>query len=445
MPGVPLLPEELLELIFSYFKPSEDLLDGTIDKCSNPPKEREDSETLAYICLVSKQCCRLAQPYLYHTIHLVAGNSPYDGSNKLQRLVRTLVYQPVFASYVVKLCVDGVFLEDAWGERDAWDLSYEDAIDSSYAFDQDDVSRQDLLDNLRHGTSGAHTALLLAMCQDAQSMRITLPESHYGFTGRVLFHAGRGSDPSVESKSLALSYLKVLALQNSDDESIPLSDFANLFSLPKLEVFRGYGIDCTADDSQYDIFASNLTRIDLWHCLVDAEGLRVILQACPKLEDIAITWGDELLGVCEINFNDIGRHLEQYGKSLRNVTFDTTQAECDYGGRGGLGDLSSMESLKILSVPADVLVGGHVRTEVFLPTSLECLDLDLAGFLQDEDFWQQLRKVAATGGLYNLEAINCGMGRGRSWEVFWSKADGYQVLLPPDESLSPSGSWTDEY
>lgn len=427
MPGIPVLPEELLELIFSFLYPSEDLLYGVINSHTNHQEERENLETLSSICLVSKQCCRLVQPYLYHTINLLAGPGLLNGLNKLRRLVRTLVYQPIFASYIAKLCVDAIFLEDSWREIDPWDLPYEDAIDSSRAFDQDAGTRQDILDNLRDGTSGALIALLLAMCQDAQSMEISIPLSRHWFTTNVLSRAGRGSDPSVESTSLALSSLKVLALDNADDESISLSDFANLISLPTLEAFRGYGFDCTGDDSQYDISASNLTRIDLCYCLIDAQGLKVLLQACPRLEDLTITWGDELLGDCEIDFNDIGRHLGRYGKSLKNITFDTTLAEYDYGARGGLGNLSSMESLKTLSVPADVLVGGQVRKDITLPNSLERLDIDIAGFLQDDSFWQQLRNVAAVGEQHYLETINCGMGRGRSGEVFWNKTSGYQV------------------
>lgn len=426
MAGVPSLPEELLALIFSHLTISRDPFDGVIEQHAHPQDDCECRGTLAALCLVSKQCCRLARPLLFQTIHLFAGVGEVTAT--LQKLVRTLTYQPVYARYVTKLCVDEVYMEDAWGEEDAWEMPYEEAVDASQAFEQDDESRRGIIGGLQYGTTGAHTALLLAICQDVECLSITLPQSFYSsssFTGSILSNVGRGSDPSVESRSPALSSLKVLALNGADYDPIAFSDMANLFRLPKLEVFRGQLIDCTAENSQYDNFTSNLKRIDLDESLIDADGLRSILQACPHLQDLAIAWADSMLGDCELEWQDIGRQLARYGRCLQKLFFDLTNADFDYNESDGLGDLSRMTSLKILAVPADVLVGRSPTVPITLPGTLEYLDVDVSHYSLDDDFWKQMRSTVELGIPHDLVAVRCRMDLEREPDIYWSRTTGF--------------------
>ncbi|CZT22445.1 uncharacterized protein RCC_08315 [Ramularia collo-cygni] len=439
MPGASALPEELLALIFSHLSVSKTLCDDAIDRNhgDKPQDYAGTLSTLASLCLASKQCCRLARPLLYSTIYLDGGVDPAQGQHRLQKLVRTLVYQPMFSSYVAKLWMGAMFSScEQWNEEDSadsshesWDLPYEDVVDSSRAFDQDDLSRRDLLDSLRDGNQDAHVALLLALCQELRNLSITLHRGFYDtrcFTNQVLSNSGRGLDPSIESTSLALSSLRVLSMHKSPDANdMFFSNITNELQLVSLEVFHGSGLDCTAENMEYDNFVSNLRRIDLDECIVDADGLKLIMQGCSKLEDLAVVWADN----CEVNFADIGTHLGRYGKCLKKLALE----QFDFNGEGGgLGDLSQMTSLKTLVVVADLLVGTTDRTDITLPKSLESLDVDLAGFLLDEDFWQQLRAVAERGKSHNLQVINCGMGGGRRKENFWNKTAGYQVEFPID-------------
>lgn len=432
MSGIPALPEEILGLIFSHLSESNDPEDGIIDADDDIGEASGSRATLVSLCLVNKQCCRLARPLLYRTVRLFCEFTLRPESQTLRKLVRTLVYQPMFASYISKVWIGSDFLDDNLDEddddddddeEDSWDVSYEDAVDSSHAFDRDDQSRQELLDGLEDGSCDANIALLLAMCQDAKGMRIDLPQGFHStrtFTGQVLSNAARGLDPSVESWSLALSSLKVLSMHDSDCDTILFSNIVNLFQLPNLEVFHGFGIDCAADSNQYETFTSDLRRISMDECLTDADGLGLILQGCPKLQDLAVVWTDN----CEVDFAEIGSYLGRYGKRIEKLALEQAAFGVD---SGGLGDLSQMTALATLIVPADILVGNDVRTTIILPISVEHLDIDLAGFPLDDDFREQLRAVVEHGKSHSLEVVNCGMGQGRQEDKFWSKANGYEV------------------
>jgi hypothetical protein len=426
-----MLPEELLALIFSHISISKDLFDGVIDSLCYSQADCENISTLVSLCLVSKQCCRLVRPLLYQTILLFDGLDSWVGLYRLRKLVRTLIYQPLFTRYIKEISVDAAFLDDNWGEceEDSWDLFYEDTVDASRAFNFDNGSHQHLLNHLRDGKSGAHTALLLALCEDVEIMRIAMPadlfDSHY-FTSSVLSNAGHGTDPSVESESLALSSLKVLSVHNSDPfPCIQSSDLANLFQLGKLESFKGFGLDFTTENNQYDTFASNVTRIDLDQCLIDAGGLKSILQACPKLQDLAVVWAPHDLEDCEINFQDFGDQLRRHGKRLKKLTLNLTHTDFDHDGGGGLGDLSQMKSLETLTLPAHILVGRSGRSTMTLPTSLKWLNIDLFDFSEGEDYWQKLHLAVKHGNSHNLLVINARGISEKGLETFWNRATGF--------------------
>lgn len=87
MPDEPDIPEELLQTIFTKLQ-----LSGPFD---DPISRR----TLAALCRVNKQCCRLARPILYHTVYL----SDHDGT--IRRLWETLVQSPQLARLVKSMHV----------------------------------------------------------------------------------------------------------------------------------------------------------------------------------------------------------------------------------------------------------------------------------------------------------------------------------------------------
>lgn len=427
MLAAPPLPEELLGLIFSHLAVSPDPYDGVIELRDHPLNDCQNQNTLANLCLVSKQFCRLSLPLLYREIQLFEGAA--EASYKLQKLVRTLIYQPAYAGFINKLCVDSVFLEDDQHEEDSsWDLSYEEAIGSSYAFEHDAAYHEDILKYLRHGSNGAHAALLLTLCRDAESMSLNLPADFYGygsFAEYVLSYAGHRLDSSDRCEILVLPSLKVLSIYCSGAQAASFSDVANLFQLPRLEEFRGHSLDCTAEKSRYDSFTSNLKRVALDGCLVDAGGLKVILQACSQLQVLAISWADSLLGDCVIDFHEMGRQLSRHGKSLKELTFDLTLADFDYHDSGGLGDVSQMSSLENMAVPADVLVGRSARSHFILPVTLQCLDVDISGLALNGGFWRHLQTAVEYGQSHKLMAVRCHAGWPHAPDVYWSSSAGF--------------------
>lgn len=430
MPVLPALPEELLGLIFSHLHNPEISFDEDIGLRAIPRQvDRECQQTLASLCLVSKQCCRLARPLLYHTIHIFDAFS-LEGSHCLDGLVRTLVYQPMFTRYIVKLCIDGIYLDDGGGDdEESWDLPFEDAVDASRAFDQDSESRQYLMHELRRGNVSAHSALLLAMCKDVKSLHVAFAAPFWAssdFVRQVFLNAGCGSDPSVESKSLAMSSLKELSMQATKEYTIAFSEVLNLLQLPKLQVFRGHGILCDAEDIEYDIVTSNVTSMHLDHCLIDAEGVRSVLQSCPQLQDFTLVWGEYLMKDNNIKFNDIGRSLGRYGRNLRTLSLEADRVDIGFNDAGGLGDLSQMTSLEVVNLPAEVLVGVRMRTVFTLPTTLKWLHLDITTISQDEDFWQQMRVAVEHGKPHSLLSIKyCDRMNGPESMSFWDKSTGY--------------------
>lgn len=170
--------------------------------------------------------------------------------------------------------------------------------------------------------------------------------------------------PNLSSRPL--SRLEELRVTYYDTEyALQLAPIQDLFLLPQLTTFRGYAVDL---DTTFTTVGNNnvsphskLRHVYLEASLADADGIRNLLRACPCLETLSIHWGDATIGVSMLDFELIGNALRECGTNLE--TFDLDCRSClaytsgDWSGK--IGDIQSLERLKNLSLPQDVLLGSE--------------------------------------------------------------------------------------
>ncbi|KAH9827635.1 hypothetical protein Tdes44962_MAKER00361 [Teratosphaeria destructans] len=160
----------------------------------------------------------------------------------------------------------------------------------------------------------------------------------------------------------------------------------------------------------------NLRQAYFEESLLDAIDFECFMSACPQLETLSVHWGQAVVGDSEIDWTGIGAALRQHGKALRTLTLKPEEAFCLDGlddAPGPLGDLTALESLRMLSLPRDVRVRHpeHLDDDWLanrLPVSLKTLRL--TGGADDEDndvaaLEAQLSRVMADTRFASLSTI----------------------------------------
>jgi hypothetical protein len=308
----PDLPEEILQLIFSHLSAPED------------DEERVPiNHTLTSICLVSKQCYRLAQPLLYQTLWL--HNQPIS---TIKLLVRTLIYQPMIAELVRELSLGECLEDEADPDTSIVEIesleSYEDVVNASTSLAED--LRQLVVNGLSEGDLAANVAMLFIVCRNLQNLDIPLLRGYNKFvTGNVLEAAGRDHEQSDEfNDALPLSQLKEIFIRcGNEDEPLRMSDLAWLIHIGRLETFRGDGIEVAqVQPGEYGV-PCGVKHLHLSSSYCDAHSLEALLEIC-ELE----TFGLELRAEgCLITYEWIGSYLTEHARGLREVCVDTSVSE----------------------------------------------------------------------------------------------------------------------
>ncbi|CAK4033697.1 hypothetical protein FE78DRAFT_85107 [Lecanosticta acicola] len=430
--GTPYLPEEILQLIFEQLKISLDRK-GYNDK-------RQTRATLATACLASKQCRRLAQPVLYHTIDL---ESAYGEDEKFYRLSDTLARSSFLSGLVHELKVE------YWDFRPGTDLdpfddggTYETKhmLESSRPeFERAMGSMRDFVHPIRSTRSGtllqaayagsldAHLAFILTQCRNLERLGLTIPvDFDESWVSAVLEHAAamchltNASAPSGSSTLASGSLLPCLKQFDTEhwdtENATDITDISDILGITTLTKYHGFAVDVTPGENPLKIKPYTLEKIELLYSIIDGEGLARLLSCCPKLSSLSIEWGGATVGDCEISWDAIGTALREHGRGMKRLQFDYTHSMLFEQGddepvHPPLGDLKPLTSLTYLEVPAvalfgqdDDLVEGYPHFELpiladNLPASLKTLKIMQWGELDEEMHDEDVLKKSLIGAL----------------------------------------------
>lgn len=338
------LPDELLQHILSFLHQSEDLEASGRD---NAPHIR----TLLSVCLANRRFSNLGYQALYHTI-----NVTWDcGSRRLNLLLRTLRQCPKYRRLVMSLVVSGWDTESRADDR----RLRSGAVSNEFSELHDQVLGQlvlppDLLDRLKtwlpHGHRDAQVAILMFMCSKLRRLALALPYFDDQapmcvsvFAAAAYFQTESQVNPSHETRSaLVWSRLEEIELAHCDTESATdLSGLTCFMQAPSLSTFRLTQIDSC--DIRVPGIRCAAKSIFFDDSLVDAEGLKSLLEASQELRVLSIKWGGGWIGDAHIDLTAIGDALREHGLGLTSLKLNTEEpCEGDDLTEGYLGSLTAL-------------------------------------------------------------------------------------------------------
>lgn len=360
------LPEELLQEIFSNLQVS-----GTpgLHLAEDSLRRR----TLTAVCLTSKQCCRLAQPILYHTIR-VGG---YDGSTR--RVWEGVMQRPELASFVKSMyidCWEFPRIESEASERqriferaqyetkvsDAIQEATKDAmlpLSTTFGADYEEVESFQLA-----GIDDGMLAFLVAICKNLQCLEIVAP--HLFEDCSYVFSTLENMATLAVPGTQGLPKLSELSIQHWDTENAFEASIATrLWAFPSLQIFRGHMLCWQDQVPPAALWRSNIREAHLTYSLIEASRIYTLLSYCPMLEALSIEWGDATVGDdCIIEYQHIGqvlRDLPNVSRNLKKLVLNHNNSDyfeySDEAFHAPMGSLKVLESLEHLAVGAIALIG----------------------------------------------------------------------------------------
>ncbi|CAJ2514205.1 Uu.00g023240.m01.CDS01 [Anthostomella pinea] len=349
---MPQLSEELVQLIFSHLRVSTSAPNkrGQIDRVG--PK------TLASACLVSKTFLRVAQPELYHTLDLRYYGSP-------RRLLTSIAHRRELAACVRKVYIESWATQEDVDNEGPTTSPPEPALASEFSQLVEAIAfstplQDRLLVGLRDGLEDAEFALLLASCWNVEFLQFSavfdLPST---LTAEVVRAASTQANDTTRYNP-PLRRIHELHVDHWDTEdSTDLADLSGFLQLPALETLHGNML--SLGEESEPLPTSNLKQVSLQWSVFDASGFSNLLSACPQLTSLTVEWGGASVGESEIKFDEIGAALRDHGTALRKLRLDPKDAE-EFSGEehdAPLGDLTSLTSLRSLTVPQAALLGEN--------------------------------------------------------------------------------------
>lgn len=417
---LPELPEELLQQIFANLQVS--------DTSENVIEPRLSRQTLTAVCRASKQCCRLAQPILFHTVHL--GGAMQISIRAFWEL---LVHKPQLASFVRSLHIEDWEYPRDEDEDDEGDD--DEGGDDEGEDDEDDNDEQDstaevsqaLQDATRiamkplrrilgpaykmalsrqlAGIEDGMLVYIIVRCENLSCLELMVPhlfaESSCVYLAMEWMADLALTDNSTATKqqlTRALPQLQELRMHHWDTENaFHITNAIPFWDFPTLKTFKGDMIFCQRGYGLGDaptVKECNIRELSLDSAIIEADVLRILLRHCPKLEVLSIIWGSAVVGDCAIDHHLLGqalRHHPGISKNLKKLilnpinAFDYEHFDGEY--RGPLGSLKSFQSLQHLGLDPRGLIGEGDEEDIksvpltdMLPESLQTLEVFTWGY-----------------------------------------------------------------
>lgn len=389
------VPVEIIQMICSHLSPvqeSELTTDHHIHRI-----------TLVNICLASRTFNHVARRFLYHTVEF--DNTTTDLTSWL--LLGTLARSPD-ARYLVRRLQTSVnkdlieqYDPDDVVDTRAFDMPHPDLLPAINKVELPSELQDRLRRSIRERLQDAEHALLLCLCTNLESWSTVVI---CGMLDSILFDVVRAliSSHSTHHSPLngrPLQHVREVEMSFDDDEyRVEIGSLADIFSIPDLETFRGQELFAALTHQRLPpALKSTVKRVYLEISHVDAPGVEHILIACPQLETLSIEWISPVFTVAEISavqYDVIGRALNQHGPMLREVNLSTPDSRPSNYNHKRLGSLRNMASLRQLAVPY-VALFGNVPMETkpsagflseALPLSLEILTIhDASNYCEPND------------------------------------------------------------
>lgn len=410
------LPEEMLELIFTFLRP---VIKGPEWGCydRNVPLYK----TLASICIASKACRRIATPILYHSVELpgpapleIHNNTPVELIAERSRWNAKLLYRSVLRDLTLATCIHELKIESCGAEnitRAAYlakhkhfnRLNEEDlervkqaykGRHLEYAFKQPLRERVDVgahpLEGSLHGEwDDAEVALLIVLCQNLEyleitfcsMMRISLPWR--AIKGEVEHH-----DSGSFSRLREIKFREITP-ETSHGIYFYIAHLRPLFSLPSLRTFRGKCFKLSTLGSPP--YTSFITSLHIQGSSMSSnENFKLMLIACPCLEEFE--YSEQWSADAEPRFDmtEAYEDLRTHGSLVQKLSWFTFNRQ---GAPDGLREVSSLRHLcmpqgMLFGEAQDMITAEDVPelTET-LPTLVERLDISLSRYIT---YWDNM-------------------------------------------------------
>jgi hypothetical protein len=417
MPSI--LPEELLEHIFSYL-----VLPYTTQLAENdfayednsegeyrPPIERKN-KTLFNVCLASKTFNRLAWPALYRTYSTWPSNYR-DVCPVNHNFLRTLCQKPVYGNALQSLSITAANI----GCDIDWDVFYDDYLSDdlltkalfqwvarrfwfsgSGGVEYGKRFQKRLVRSLMVGLDEGVTCMILLLCPNIIELDIMLPSEYkykidedYDFPYLLtqLLRTTTSSQmvpPPIghlaeQPKDIQPWLVGIISfdeewrmprvLQKLEELTLRESKIATnnpllplFMSLPSLKVLRICRLQHKATREHAPSFdedlsswktSSSITKLHLPECGLHTAGVVKIMPFFPKLTVLNISWDEGEVVAME----EIGRAISREVPFLQSLTLDTSRCSLHQRrGRVRIGDVLQ-DNLKDLQYLTKLKVSDH--------------------------------------------------------------------------------------
>ena len=448
------LPEEVLEIIFSYLEPVRNA--GPRSSPSEDCQHNDDKSinTLSSICKSSKAFYRIAHPYLYRTVHLPGSEISKDR----RLLLRSLLRNSSLAKEVRHLGVG----RERWSSPSKNDVRPEDI--ASVVFDEELHSlatrrlqslplslsmREEICMGVKERILHCEIMCFAAICTHIQVL--DLPDWPLEIISKHLTRlvTDVGKSNTISSAARGVSQDRRHRIQSDCDDEVPLplshiwkltvnlayssssltkkirlSAVAPMLLLPRLETFSGNMLDITRSDQgrPHMVAGSLMLRTaSLTNARFNAESLGDFLRGCPNLETLCLDGLHMRNGApfwrC---FEDIAEVLDKYGTKLQCLSliprnkFREGREIVPLGGR-----LTGLQFLRKLVVPAlfligrlgDQRVGDQIQYYIYdlrplLPVSIEELQIEGGDDLHTPAFGDLLLYLLPDGDFARLRRVS---------------------------------------
>ncbi|KAF2768051.1 hypothetical protein EJ03DRAFT_135716 [Teratosphaeria nubilosa] len=347
--------------------------------------------TLASFSLASKACNRAARASLHYTLDIREARS-----SRLRPFLSTIIQHPDAVALLHELYTDGIQterdLERGHAKPSALPAGFLascKAVVEGLAVSTQLQKR--VASGLEKGLQDAELALLLCLCPN---LRLWDLVAVHRFDETICMAVIREALQIRRlSASMPLQHLCEAKVSHWDTEGAAnMTEVQPILALPAFRTFQGHMVACDQETPLTSPGPLKLRHAYFQESILNAIDFECLLSACPHLETLSVHWGSAVVGRSEIDWIGIGAALRRHGKALRNLTLKPEEAFCSEGLEdvpGPLGDLTALESLRMLSLPLDVLVRQPKDLDNNwlanrLPVSLETLRLT-EGAAEDND------------------------------------------------------------
>ena len=365
------LPEELLELIFSYLEISVSAKVSDQNGSGFGGDERTKLATLASISKSNKTFHRIVASRLYKTLYL-----PYPCENFLEIYLRTFTTCPALANYVKQVHVRGWITQRTVGDRgQSIDTGWDDeqVLQDSLSVAACAEVGDDLLMPIRRGLNedlpDAELALLLGICPNIETLDVILPEY---FANTLVFKlmALRSSAEDAHLAPSKLRWLRELRLQPSTPKALRRLKEVSRHTIRRvgLEIFRGERLDISGfwldRDLWNDEWPGTIRAFHLRNSFLEAADLESLLELNPNMTTLDLHWSKDDR---DVNLNRIGQVLRRLARNLSSLSLDWSFSPSRWGSDLAIGRLDSLRELTrlcYLKLPLMPLVWSNDRHDI---------------------------------------------------------------------------------